>query len=72
MRFYIKDIDTALGKVKSRIQRIDEDILREVRTQSRVGTKAKTELNSAQGSITVCQEEDARAEGRRRNGKEEG
>eukprot|EP00026_Physarum_polycephalum_P000791 Phypoly_transcript_00792.p1 GENE.Phypoly_transcript_00792~~Phypoly_transcript_00792.p1 ORF type:complete len:859 (-),score=180.78 Phypoly_transcript_00792:53-2629(-) len=46
------DIDTALGKVKSRIQRIDEEILREVRTQSRVGTKAKTELNSAQGSIT--------------------
>lgn len=47
------DIDMAVAKIKSKVQRIDDEIVKEVRNQSRAGDKGKKDLQDAKKSIHV-------------------
>ena len=49
----LADIDMAVGKIRAKVQRIDDDIVKEVRNQSRAGNKGKKDLEDAKRSILV-------------------
>lgn len=49
----LMSLDPAVAKLKSKIKKMDEDIVKEVRNQSNVGAQGKKDLEDAKKSVNV-------------------
>lgn len=50
----LMSLDPAVVKLKGKVQRLDEEIVKQVRSQSKVGVQGKKDLEDAKQSINVC------------------